>query len=91
MSPTSILNGFASSAILRLLGIYDLRKQLSQSPHGANRPPGGLAILAAHLRGAKQGPKRLNTDNRTSYAYVNGVPMIKRIEMHANTTREKLI
>lgn len=91
MCRPSILNGFALSALLRLLGISDLREQLSQSPHGANRPQGGLAILAAHLRGAKQGPKRLSLHNRTSYVGVNGVSTIARIEVHANTIREQSI
>lgn len=91
MNRPSILNGFALSALLRLLGIYELREQLSQSPHGSNRPQGGLAILAAHLRGAKRGPKRLSLHNRTSYAGVNGVPMIARIEISANTIHEQSI
>ena len=38
---------------MRLLGIEDLRGQLSQSPLPANRP-GGAAILTAHLDTAKR-------------------------------------
>ncbi len=38
--------------VMRLLGIKDLYGQLSQNPHPANRP-GGVAILRAHLDGAR--------------------------------------
>ena len=51
MSHPCILNRCALFVLLHLLGISDLREQLSQSQHVRNRPAGGRAILAAHLRG----------------------------------------
>lgn len=48
-----ILNRLTVFIVMRLLGIKDLRGQLSQSPLSANRS-GGAAILAAHLDIAKR-------------------------------------
>jgi hypothetical protein len=53
MSCAGILKRFASFALIHLLGINDLREQLSQNPRPANRP-GGAAILTAHLDRAKR-------------------------------------
>jgi hypothetical protein len=48
MNCTDTLKRLVSFAMLHLLGIKDLRDQLSQCPRPANRS-GGAAILAAHL------------------------------------------
>lgn len=49
-----ILKRLTLFIVMRLLGIKDLRGQLSQSPFPAKRP-GGAAILTAHLDIAKRG------------------------------------
>lgn len=68
MSFDGILKRFAVFAVMRLLGINDLRGQLSQSPQVKNRQAGGVAILAAHLRTAKQGANESDLTHRTLYS-----------------------
>ena len=51
MNCPSILTRVASSALLHLLGINNLRGQLSQTQPVVNPPPGGRAVLAAHFLG----------------------------------------
>jgi hypothetical protein len=51
----SRLKRCAVFAVIKLLGLNDLREQLSQSPPPANRP-GGAAVLAANLHAEKRGP-----------------------------------
>lgn len=52
-------------AVMRLLGINDLRGRLSQNPQMTNRRAGGAAILAAHHRAAKQGSTESDLTHRT--------------------------
>ena len=59
------LKRFVLFAVMRVLGIDDLRSQLSQSLHVTNRRVGGAAILAAHLDTAKQGPNDSDRPHRT--------------------------
>lgn len=61
MHRASILTRFASSALLRVLGINSLRGQLSQPQPAVNRPPGGRAILAAHLLGTTGNARTFGT------------------------------
>lgn len=53
MGYDGILKRLTLFILMRLLGIKDLRGQLSQSPLPANRS-GGAAILTAHLDIAKR-------------------------------------
>lgn len=62
-----ILNRFALFAVMRLLGIDDLRSQLSQSQQVIPRRVGGATILAAHLRTAKQGSHGSDLPNRARH------------------------
>ena len=63
-----IVKRFAVFAVMRLLGINDLRGQLSQSQQMTPHRVGGKAILAAHLRTAKQGSNESDLPNRTIYS-----------------------
>ena len=63
-----ILKRFALFAVMRLLGIYDLRGQLSQSPQVKLRRSGGAAMLEAHLHTAKQDSNDSVMPNRTLYS-----------------------
>lgn len=72
------LKRFALFAVMRLLGIDDLRSQLTQSPHVTNRRGGGAAILAAHLHAAQQGPSDSNPPNRTLGLATTSTPFLKR-------------
>lgn len=53
MGFTDTFKRFAGFTVMRLLGIYELREQLSQNQPVANRPR-GTAILAAHLQSEQQ-------------------------------------
>ncbi len=53
MNCADTLKRLASIAMLHLLGIKELRGQLSQSPRPVNHS-GGAVILAAHLDRAKR-------------------------------------
>jgi hypothetical protein len=65
MGCDGLLKRFALFAVMRLLGVYDLRGQLSQSPQMKSRGVGGAAILAAHLHAAKQNSNGSVMPNRT--------------------------
>jgi len=68
MGSDGILKRFALFAVMRLLGIDDLRSQLSKSQQVITRRVGGAAILAAHLYTAKQGSNDSDLPNRTLYS-----------------------
>jgi hypothetical protein len=68
MGSDGILKRFPLFAVMRLLGIDDLRSQLSQS-QVITRRVGGAAILAAHLHTAKQGSNDSDLPDRTLYSY----------------------
>ena len=65
MGSDGILKRFPLFAVMRLLGIDDLRSQLSQSQQVITRRAGGAAILAAHLHTAKQGSNDSDLSDRT--------------------------
>ena len=68
MGSDGILKRFAVFAVMRLLGIDNLRGQLSQSQQVITRRVGGTAILAAHLHTAKQGSNDSDLPKRTLYS-----------------------
>jgi len=68
MGSDGILKRFALFAVMRLLGIDDLRSQLSQSQQVITRRVGRAAVLAAHLHTAKRGSNDSDLPNRTLYS-----------------------
>lgn len=71
------LKRFALFAVMRLLGVDDLRSQLSQSPHVTNRRVGGVVILAAHLHMVKQSLNDSDMPNRTLRLATTSTPSLR--------------
>lgn len=82
MSCAGILERFAWSVLLHLLGIPELREQLSQSPDAARRHVGGAAILSAHLRPTKPDPSGIGQSKLTPYTDQRDISTFRRLEVH---------